>query len=79
MNGNNKTKFINDSSNHVTNLNRVLKNIKSDIIVNFIYQEQSEVTIVTNKVVSPSDLQTIKQYVKTTNIEAKGVKVSRLS
>ena len=79
MNGNNKTKFINDSSNHVTNLNRVLKNIKSDIIVNFIYQEQLEVTIVTNKVVSPSDLQTIKQYVKTTNIEAKGVKVSRLS
>ena len=79
MNGNNKTKFINDSSNHVTNLNRVLKNIKSDIIVNFIYQEQSEVTIVTNKVVSPSDLQTIEQYVKTTNIEAKGVKVSRLS
>ena len=30
-----------DSSNYVTNLNRILKNIKLDIIVNFIHQEIS--------------------------------------
>ena len=48
-------------------------------MVNFIYQEQSEVTIITNKVASLSDLQTIKQYIKTTNnIEAKKVKVHKL-
>jgi len=79
MNGDNKTKFIKDSSNHVTNLNRVLKNVKSDIMVDFIYQEQSGVTIITNKVAFPSDLQTIKQYIKTTNnIETKEVEVLRL-
>ena len=39
MNSNNKMKFIEDSNNHITNLNRALKNIKSDIIVDFIFQE----------------------------------------
>ena len=68
--------FMRNSSNHVTNLNRVLKNIKLNIMVNFIYQEQSEVTIITNKVASYLDLQTIKKYVKNTNcIEANEVKV----
>ena len=56
MNGDNKTKFIKDSSNHVTNSNKALKNIKSVVMVNFIHQEQSGVTIVINKVTSPSDL-----------------------
>jgi len=75
-NNNNKMSFMRNSSNHVTNLNRVLKNIKLNIMVNFIYQEQSEVTIITNKVASYLDLQTIKKYVKSTNcIEANEVKV----
>jgi len=56
MNGDNETKFIKDSSNHVTNSNKALKNIKSVVMVNFIHQEQSGVTIVINKVTSPSDL-----------------------
>ena len=50
MSNNNKISFMKDSSIHVTNLNRNLKNIKSDIIVEFICQETSGVTIVTNKV-----------------------------
>jgi len=45
-----------DSSNHITNLNRTLKNIKSDIMVDFIYQEISGITIVMNKVTSTLDL-----------------------
>lgn len=36
MNNDNKMKFMEDSSNHFTNLNRALKNIKLEIIVNFI-------------------------------------------
>jgi len=69
-----------DSSNHVTNLNRTLKKIKSDIIVNFIHQEQSGITIVTNKVISPLDLQTIEKYVKNANhIEANEIEVLWLS
>jgi len=36
INSDNKTKFMEDSSNHITNLNMTLKNIKSDIMVDFI-------------------------------------------
>ena len=36
MNNDNKTKFIEDSSNHITNLNRAMKNIRSNTIVDFI-------------------------------------------
>jgi len=36
INNNNKTKFMEDSCNHVTNLNRALKNIKLEIMVDFI-------------------------------------------
>ena len=56
INSNNKMKFIVDSSSYVTNLNKTLKNIKSDIMVNFVQQEQLEIIIVTNKVVLPLDL-----------------------
>jgi len=79
MNNNNKMSFMEDSSNHVTNLNRALKNIKSDIMVDFIHQEQSGVTIIINKVISSLNLQTIKKYVKSTNhIEANEVEVPQL-
>jgi len=69
-----------DSSNHITNLNRTLKKIKSDIMVDFIHQEQSGITIVTNKVISLLDLQTIEKYVKNANhIEANEIEVLWLS
>ena len=36
MNNENIKNFINESSSHILNLNRALKNIKSDVMVNFI-------------------------------------------
>ena len=36
MSNNNKAKFIEDSSAHIININRVLKNIKSKVIADFI-------------------------------------------
>ena len=39
MNNNNKTKFMKDSYNYIANNNRVLKNIKSEVIVDFIYSD----------------------------------------
>jgi len=36
INNDNKTKFIKDSSNHITNINRVLKNIKSETMIYFV-------------------------------------------
>jgi len=77
MNNNNKIKFMKDSCNYVTNINRVLKSIKSEVTVEFIRSDKSGVIIVTNKVASPLDLQTIESYIKSAkHIEAKGVEVS---
>ena len=76
MNNNNKIKFMEDSCNHVTNVNKTLKGIKLEVIVNFICSDQSGVMIVANKVVSPLDLQIIESYVESTKyIKAEGVEV----
>jgi len=80
MNNNNKMKFIEDNSNYITNLNRTLKNIKSETIVDFIWLENSSITTITKKVTLVLDLQTIENYIKNTNhIKAKGVEVSWIS
>ena len=49
---------------HVSNINRALKNAKYEVLVNFIRFEQSGIIVVTNKVMSSSDLLIIKNYVK---------------
>lgn len=67
MSNNNKTKFIKESSNYVTNINRLLQSIKLDVRVNFICLEYLRVIIDTNKVVSSLDPQTVEKYVKNTN------------
>jgi len=58
---------MNESSIYVSNLNRALKSIKSDIIVDFICSDAARIIVVTNKVTISSDLQSIKHYVKDTN------------
>jgi len=79
MSNNNKTKFMEDSYTYISNLNRALKNIKSNIMVNFVYQEITDIVIITNKIVSDLKLQIIKRYIKNINsIEDKGVNVPQL-
>jgi len=56
MNNDNKAKFMKSSSSYITNLNRALKNIKSEVMVDFICIDQAGITIVTNKVTSYLDL-----------------------
>ena len=66
--------------NNMFNLNRVLKNIKSDIIVDFICSDLLGIIIITSKVASTSDLQSIKKYIKSTNsIDSNDIKVPCLS
>jgi len=60
----NKAKFIVFLSEHITNFNRVFKNIKSEVIVDFAHIDQNNIVIVTNEVVFLLDLQTIEKYVK---------------
>jgi len=63
----NKANFMESSSKHIANLNRALKNIKLDVMANFVYIDQAGITIITNKVAISLDLQTIKRYVKNAN------------
>jgi len=52
------------SGKHIANINRVLKNIKSDIIADLIKADQQELIIMTNKVVSLLSLSIIENYIK---------------
>ena len=67
MNGDNTVNFMKESSKHIFNMNRNLKNAKSEVLVDFIWSDQSSIMVVTYKVASPSDLQIIENYVK--NVE----------
>ena len=77
MNNKNKNKFMETLSAYISNLNYILKNIKSDVIAKFVCSEHTNITIVINKVVSSLNLQTIKKYVKNANqINMNKIKVS---
>ena len=64
MGNNNSIRFMKNSAIHIANLNRNLKNTKSEVSVDFICSDPVGITIVTNKVSQPSDLITIENYVK---------------
>jgi len=56
------------SSKHIANINKALKDIKSDIVADFIWAASWCLTITTNKVMFTLDLNNIEKYIK--NIEA---------
>ena len=64
MDNENITKFIKNFVIHITNLNRNLKNAKSEVLVDFIYSDLVGITVVTNKVSLPFNLLIIKNYIK---------------
>ena len=75
MNSDNIVKFMSNSNNHITNINRLLKNIKSNCKADYIWLKKSSIIIVTDKVASALDLQTIERFVKNSNqIDVKNVK-----
>ena len=67
MSNDNILKFITSSSSHIANLNSIFKNIKSEIVADFICSDQHGLIITTNKVTLPSDLSTIENYIKNVN------------
>ena len=79
INDDNKKNFIEKSSLYVTNMNRALKNIKTEVMVDFIWSDSRGIIIVTNKVALSLDLQMIKNYVKNAkHINVDEVKAPRL-
>jgi len=59
MSGDNSAAFLKNSSAHVSNLNRLLGNAKTEVMVDFIRLDPIRLVIATNKVAVQSDLQII--------------------
>ena len=53
-----------NSATHIANINRHLRNAKSEVLVDYIHSDPLGISIITNKVSLQSDLQIIDQYVK---------------
>jgi len=75
----NNMKFMKNSSIHVANINRSLRNANSEVLMDFIWSDPLGITVVTTKVSLQLDLQIIEQYVKNAdNINTLQVEVSWL-
>ena len=67
MSAENVFSFMKNSSTNVANINRQLRNIKTDILVDYIRSDSNRIIIVANKVTQPLDLTIIDQFVKNSN------------
>jgi len=66
MGTNNAERVMAQSNMHVANINRLLKDIKSEVLVDFI-QSDNNTFITTNKIATMSDLNVIEEYMKNLN------------
>ena len=64
---NNSERVMNKTNAYISNINRLLKGIKSDISANFICTDNKDLLIITNKVAAISDLKIIEKYIKNFN------------
>ena len=64
MSNDNNNTFMKNSVAHVANINRLLRNAKSEVAVDYIRSNPIGLLIVTNKVALQLDLQIIGQYIK---------------
>jgi len=79
MSNDNIIKFMKNLLTHIVNINRTLRNSKSEILVDFTCSNPLGIMVVTNKVFLQSDLQIIEHYVKNSNdINALQVEVPHL-
>jgi len=80
MSSNNSQKFMSLSNKYVFNINRALKDIKLDIIADFICTDNRGLIIITNKVASTLHLITVEKYIKNiNNIDLEDILSPRLS
>jgi len=67
MSRDNSAAFLKNSSSHISNLNRLLGNAKTKVMIDFIRSDPIGLVIATNKIAVQSDLQIIDQYMKKSN------------
>ena len=78
MSSNNIKTFMLSSNNHVVNINQALKNIKSDVIIDFIYSNYRELVLVSNKVMSQLNICVISHYIKNANMNSEDIQDGHL-
>jgi len=79
MSSDNVSSFMKNSSSNVANINRQLRNAKTDVLVDYVQSDNTGITIITNKIAQQSDLSIIDQYMKNSNdINSLQVEDSRL-
>jgi len=64
MSNDNNNAFMKNSVAHIASINRLLRNAKSEVAVDYIRSNPIGLSIITNKVALQSDLQIIDQYMK---------------
>jgi len=57
---NNSKEDISQANKHISNINRLLKGIRSDVSTNYIYSDNKGVIIPTNKVAASSNLNIVE-------------------
>lgn len=60
--------FIKSFGSYITNLNSIFKNIKLEIVAEFVQSDQYRIIITTNKITLLSNLYIIENYIRNTNI-----------
>ena len=72
--------IVNLAHIHISNINKCLKNSKSDIIADFIQTTNNGIVITTNKPANDINLSTIKKYLKNVkNVNPDSIEISCLS
>jgi len=64
----NISKFMSSLGDYITNINKTLRNIKLDILADFIHNNHKDLIIIMNKITYQLDLSTIKNYIKNIDV-----------
>ena len=71
--------IINSANNHITNINKCLRNSKSDIVADFIRSTSNGIIITTSKLANDLNLATIENYLKNMqNVDSSSIESPRL-
>ena len=66
MGSNNINRVIAKATTHIFIINKLLKRVKSEILVNFIWSDNKGLLVITNKVAVTSNLSIVEKYIKKT-------------
>ena len=67
MSVNNSEAIVLQANIYISNINRLLKDVKSKVSANFIYSNNKDIITTTNKTVASLDLSIVERYVKELN------------